>query len=145
VRAATAVELSVNLAIRAEFAAQSKLSAATVDGMLRRANGLRNKMQNLLSPLVISRPNEAAIRRLCKAADKINEARNNIVHSGFFSSRSNATITIERCRQFINMMVRLYEDNFELGPLVQEAIEEPAPEAMSELKPKTRRKKAEKP
>jgi hypothetical protein len=83
VRAATAVELSVNLAIRAEFAAQAELSSATVDGILRKANGLRNKMQNLLSPLVIGRANAATIKKLSKTAEKINDARNEIVHGGY--------------------------------------------------------------
>lgn len=145
VRAATAVELSVNLAIRAEFAAQGELSAATVNGMMKRANGLRNKMQNLLTPLVIGRTNQAAVKGLGKAAEKINDARNDIVHSGVFSSRSASTTTIEQCRQFINSMVRLYEEDFELGMLVKEVNEAPAPEVKADTKPKTRLKKVKKP
>jgi hypothetical protein len=136
VRAATAVELSINLAIRAEFTAQSKLSTTTVDAMMRKANGLRNKMQYLLMPLVIDRPNEAAIKKLWKVSEKINDDRNNIVHSGYFSNRPTATAAIERCRTFINSMVGLYEEDFELGPLVQNAIEDLTPE----VKPAWRRK-----
>ncbi len=137
VRAATAVELSVNLAIRAEFANQSDLSPDAVTGMLRRANGLRNKMQNLLTPLVINRPNQAAVKKLCKEAEKINDARNEIVHSGFFSNRAKATTAIERCRRFINGLVGLYETDFEIGPLAKDAIEEPPPEAKMKAEPKS--------
>lgn len=135
VRAATAVELSVNLAIRAEFEAQSELSAATINAMMRRANGLRNKMQNLLTPLVAGGVNQAAVKRLSKAAESINDTRNDIVHSGYFSSRSDAMTAIEACRQFINQMVGLYEKDFQLGPLDQDAIEEVPPAATKKGKP----------
>lgn len=136
VRAATAVELSVNLAIRAEFAKQSKLSDAAVDAMMKKANGLRTKMQNILGPLVIGRPNEAAIKKLCKAAEQINDDRNKIVHSGYFSNRSDATSAIERCRRFINSMLVLYEIDVQLGRLSQEALEDSPAVAKATSKPK---------
>jgi hypothetical protein len=138
------VELSVNLAIRAEFADQSELSPDSVTGMLRRANGLRNKMKNLLTPLVIDRPNQAAVKKLCKEAEKINDARNEIVHSGFFSNRTKATAVIDRCRKFINDLVGLYEANFEIGPLAEDAIEEPSPETKAKAKPKKTLKRVRK-
>jgi hypothetical protein len=145
VRAATAVELSVNLAIRAEFAAQSELSADSVNGMMRKANGLRNKMQNLLTPLVMGRANQAEIKRLCKIAEKINDDRNEIVHSGYFSSRSKAKTAIEQCRQFIHGIVGLYEKDFDLAPLDQEVIEMPEEEGKAKSKQKARLKKLKKP
>lgn len=134
VRAATAAELAVNLAIRAEFEAQSELSPATIDGMMRKANGLWGKMAGLLLPLVIERPNEKTIKTLCKASHAINEDRNNIVHSGHFSNRANALKAIERCRAFSMTLVKLYEPDFELSPLSPDALEPDAPKARSKVK-----------
>jgi len=83
--------------------------------MLRKANGLRNKMQNLLIPLLSDRPNIEAVKKLNKDSEKINVARNDIVHSGFFTTRPKATTTIRQCKEFINALVGLYEQNFEIG------------------------------
>jgi len=129
VRAATAAELSVNLAIRAEFAAQSKLSSATIDAMMKKANGLWGKMAGLLLPLVIDRPNEKAVNRLCNASSEINKDRNNIVHSGLFSNRADALKVIERCRRFSNSLVQLYDPDFKLEALSPDVLEEATPEA----------------
>lgn len=136
VRAATAAELAVNLAIRAEFSAQSELSPATIDAMMRKANGLWGKMAGLLLPLTIDRPNEKAIKDLCKASDAINKDRNDIVHSGQFSNCANALKAIERCRNFSVHLVQLYEPTFELAPLSPEALEPDAPKAKSTVKAK---------
>ena len=128
-RAATAAELSVNLAIRAELAVQSELESATIDAMMKKANGLWGKMAGLLLPLVLDRPNEEAIKKLCKASDEINRDRNDIVHSGKFSNRADGLKAIERCRRFSNSLVQLYEPDFKLQSLSPDALEEPAPEA----------------
>lgn len=136
VRAATAAELAVNLAIRAEFAAQSELSPATIDAMMRKANGLWGKVAGLLMPLVIDRPNEKTIKELCKASDAINKDRNDIVHSGHFSNRANALKAVERCRKFSVSLVQLYEQDFELAPLSPDALEPDAPKASSKVKAK---------
>jgi len=136
VRAATAAELAVNLAIRVEFAAQSELSPATVDAMMRKANGLWGKMAGLLLPLVIDRPNEKSIKDLCKASDAINKDRNDIVHSGHFSNRADALKAIERCRKFSVSLVQLYEPDFQLASLSPEALEPDAPKVSSKVKAK---------
>lgn len=145
VRAATAAELSVNLAIRAEFAEQSELTSETIDAMLKKANGLWGKMTGLLLPLMINRPNEEAVKKLCKASDDINKARNEIVHSGKFSNRSHALKAIERCRRFSASLVQLYEPGFTLESLSADALEDAEPEAMrapgTKARPKTKAKK----
>ena len=145
VRAATAAELSINLAIRAEFAAQSELTPATIDAIMKKANGLWGKMAGLLLPLVIARPNEAAIKKLCGASEQINKNRNDIVHSGKFSNRTDALKAIEGCRKFINSLVQLYESDFKLDSLSPDALEEAVPETEPEpevkAKPKAKRRK----
>jgi hypothetical protein len=140
VRAATAAELSVNLAIRAEFAAQSKLASATIDAMMKKANGLWGKMAGLLVPLVIDHSNEEAIKKLCKISDEINRDRNDIVHSGKFSNRADALKAIERCRRFSNSLVQLYEPDFKLQSLSPDALEESAPEGEPETEVKAKPK-----
>jgi hypothetical protein len=116
VRAATAAELSVSLAIRREFASRSNLSGQSVDALLKEANGLWGKVNNLLMPLLIDRPNLLPVRALCKSAGDINRFRNSIVHGGHFSNKEPASEAIEICRIFVNGMVQLYEPDFELKP-----------------------------
>lgn len=123
VRAATAAELAVNLAIRAEFAAQSELSPETIDAMLRKSNGLWGKMGGLLLPLIIGSENEVAIKKLCKISEQINKDRNEIAHSGKFSKRSDALKSIERCRTFCNSLVQCYEHDFDLSAIDAESLE----------------------
>jgi hypothetical protein len=124
VRAATAAELSVNLAIRAEFAVQSELTSETIDAMLKKANGLWGKMAGLLLPLVLNRPNEPAVKKLRKLSEEINKVRNDIVHSGKFSNRPEALKAIEICRKFSMSLVQLYEPGFSLKPLSADALED---------------------
>ncbi len=140
VRAATAAELAVNLAIRTEFATQSELSPATVDAMMKKANGLWGKMAGLLLPLVIDRLNEEAIKKLCKVSDAINKDRNDIVHSGHFSNRANALKAIERCRKFSVSLVQLYEPDFELESLSPDALEADAPKTPPKVRAKPKLK-----
>jgi len=143
VRAATAAELAVNLAIRREFAAQSELSAQSIDAMLKKANGLWGKMAGLLLPLVIGGQNEAAIKRLCKLSERINKNRNDIVHSGHFSNRADALKIIHECRKFVNGLVVLYEGDFKLQSLSADAIEEQSQDeaagVVSALKPNAKK------
>lgn len=135
VRAATAVELAVNFAIRSEFENQSELSKEAVDMMLRKANGLHSKMQNLLIPLTLGRENEAAIKSLSSKSNSINETRNKIVHGGYFSNRKDAVQKIDECRNFIVDLIKIYKPKFELSPLATNAIddEETTPKAEIEI------------
>lgn len=135
VRAATAVELAVNFAIRSEFADQSELSNEAVDMMLRKANGLHSKMQNLLIPLTLGRENQAVIKALLSKSNNINETRNKIVHGGYFSTRKDAIKKIEECRSFILDLVKIYKPKFKLSPLATNAIDddETTPKAEIEI------------
>jgi hypothetical protein len=114
IRAATAAEIAVNLAIRREFTARSQLDAAFVDDLLKWANGLSGKVEKLLLPLVKGRDNEAAVKELCKLARIINEKRNVIAHRGEFCSEQVATDVIAKCEMFVVGMIKPYEPTFEL-------------------------------
>jgi hypothetical protein len=115
VRAATATELAVTLAIRREFAARSQLDAAFIDGLLKWANGLTGKLDKLLLPLLKGGDNHKAVSDLCKLARKINDKRNDIAHRGEFCSEQQATELIADCKTFVHGIVQLYEPGFELN------------------------------
>lgn len=114
IRAATATELAVTLAIRREFAARSKLDAAFIDGLLKWANGLTGKLDKLLLPLLKGHDNHKAVNDLCKLARKINDKRNDIAHRGEFCSEKQATELIEHCKTFVHGIVHFYEPGFML-------------------------------
>lgn len=114
VRAATATEISVNLAIRREFATQSQLAQPFVDGLLKWANGLSGKLDKLLLPLLKGRDNHKAVSDLVALARKINDKRNKIAHSGAFCNEKEATALIDDCKTFVHGIVRLYEPSFAL-------------------------------
>ena len=115
VRAATAAEIAANLAIRAEFSEQSKLSSKFIDSQLKWANGLSGKIDHLMAPLWQYQPAKRkglnSLRRLAKA---ITLRRNAIVHLGEFCNAIEATDIIEKAENFIIDLVRIYHSNFVL-------------------------------
>lgn len=114
VRAATAAEIAVNLALREEFRVHSDFQVAFVDSLLRWANGLSGKLQKLLLPLLQDQPKHVALRKLCKLANTITDKRNKIVHRGEFCSQKESTELIQKCHKFVVELVRLYEPAFSL-------------------------------
>lgn len=114
VRAATATELAVNLAVRREFASRSELDHVFVDSLLKWANGLSGKLDRLLLPLLSGREHYAAVNGLCSLARTINDARNGIVHRGEFCSEEETTALIADCKAFVHGIVQLYEPDFHL-------------------------------
>jgi hypothetical protein len=115
VRAATAAELAVNLAVRSEFKARSELDDAFVDKMLKWANGLTGKLDRVLLPLLRGRNNYDTVEELCGLARRINDKRNDIVHRGVFCDKEEATELIEACRAFVQNLVSIYEPDFKLA------------------------------
>lgn len=113
VRAATATEITANLAIRREYAALGTLDAKGVDQELVRANGLKGKME-LLLPLLKGSNKYEVVKGLTKLATTIYDKRNAIVHRGEFCSEEEATELIGYCEQFVHGVVRLYDPNFTL-------------------------------
>ena len=119
VRAATATEITANLAIRAEYAALGTLDAAAVNKKLIDANGLNGKMK-LLLPLLKNTDKYAVVKGLSKLATSINDKRNGIVHRGEFCSAVQATELIGHCEQFVHGVVHLYDPTFILKMLARD-------------------------
>jgi hypothetical protein len=121
VRAATAAEIAVNLAIRHEFAARSQFDRAFIDGLLKWASGVSGKVDKLLLPLLKGQENHVTVCELCKLARTINDKRNGITHRGEFCSEQVATDLISKCKEFVVGVVQLYEPDFRLpeGPGAQ--------------------------
>lgn len=121
VRAATAAEIAVNLAIRAELGGRQVTDNEVIDLMLKVANGLQGKFTRLLQPLVKEDDRAKQLKKLWKIAEKINRSRNEIVHSGYFRSENHAKDTIDQCHAFVVPLVKIYEPNFELAKPTDES------------------------
>lgn len=114
VRAATAAELSVNFAVRKEFADRSEFTLTFVDNLLQHANGLKGKIDRLLRPLWKGTAKLAKLKQIEPLATKINKKRNEIVHSGHFCSEREANELVEDCKNFVQGIVQLYDADFAL-------------------------------
>ena len=114
VRAATATEIAVNLAIRREFASRSQFDETFVNGLMRWANGLPGKLDRLLIPLLRGRKKLETIKELRPLAQRIHDKRNEIAHRGEFCSERVSTALIDDCQKFVHGVVRLYKPKFVL-------------------------------
>jgi hypothetical protein len=115
VRCSTAAEIAANMAIRREFAAHTDFDGAIVDSFLIWANGLKGKMNNLLLPVRFGgNGKNTEFKKLNNLAQKINDQRNKIVHSGSFSKRKDAKELIGKAKEFVEMLVRHYEPGYRL-------------------------------
>ena len=88
---------------------------AIVDQFLRWANGLPLKVQRLFVPIYFATPKTSRVARaLIASAEKINAVRNAVVHQGSFSSTEEAEATIAEAKAFINMIVGLTVEGFDI-------------------------------
>ena len=113
-RAATTIELAVNLAVRAELAQKRHLPLQFVDRLLKRANGLRNKYHDLLLPITDGEPRNKQLKKLWKKISKVNDQRNRIAHSGEFKKRSTAGKQLTLTCEILNELVSQYIKNFSI-------------------------------
>lgn len=120
VRAVTAIEISLNLAIRAEHEARHDMPVEEVDRRLLRANGVARKLSMLEE--LLDDVGKAKVRALGLMTRDATDKRNRIVHSGEFCDEEDARAHVESCRAFVNSLISGYDLNFEL------AIEEIAPQ-----------------
>jgi hypothetical protein len=112
-RCATAAEIAANIAVRGEFESKSSLSASQVDSLLRWANGLDGKMQRLILPLRFDgRRKDRDFAKLMRKAQKINEHRNRIVHSGEFSTKREAREVMATAESFVELLVGYYHEGY---------------------------------
>jgi hypothetical protein len=113
-RAATAAEIAANIAVRHELVEQRKLDAEFVDHLLKWANGLAGKLDKLLQPLHTSKERKVIFKKLKKKAERINEQRNLVVHSGHFMNDVEAKEIKDLAQEFIETLVGSYHKDFKL-------------------------------
>ncbi|MGU5820988.1 hypothetical protein ACV1EH_16890 [Aeromonas caviae] len=96
-RCGTCLELAVNLAIRQELVEDRKLPLAFVNQLLKNANGIHNKYQNIYLPIMGEYQEADDLKTLwSQAVSKVNKERNDVAHKGAFRSRSTATEVMEK-------------------------------------------------
>lgn len=111
-RAATAAEIAANIAVRHELQEQRQIEASFVDHLLKWANGLAGKLDKLLRPLHTTKARQKAFKSLQKKAQKINDQRNLVVHSGNFMNKKEAEEVVALAREFIEQIVGTYNKGF---------------------------------
>nr|WP_169476534.1 hypothetical protein [Novosphingobium sp. SG919] len=115
VRCATAAEIAANYAVRTEWSKKTQFDAAIIDQFLRWANGLPLKVERLFVPVFFATPTTSpTAKALISSATKINKVRNAVVHQGSFSNRDEAEAIIAEAKMFINMIVGLSIDGFDI-------------------------------
>lgn len=114
VRAATAAELAANLAIRNEFALKSQFDDMFIDSLLVWANGIAGKIDHLLIPLTKGGKHHKTITKLKSIAAQLNKKRNSVAHQGEFCNPDEAEVVIQKSKEFIETLVRIYEPDFSL-------------------------------
>jgi hypothetical protein len=114
VRAATAAEIAANLAVRKEFAGQSKLSDNFVNSLLRWANGIDGKLNRLLLPISEGKKANKLFKKVKNDAERVNKKRNAIAHQGEFCNAGEAEEAISSAKIFIESVVRIYHPKFKL-------------------------------
>jgi hypothetical protein len=87
-RCGTCLELAVNFSIRQELVDDRKLPLPFVDRLLRNANGIHNKYQNLYLPIMDEYQEVESLKKLwSQAVSKVNEERNAVAHKGEFRGK----------------------------------------------------------
>jgi len=110
IRCGTCVELAVNFAVRQELVVDRDLPLPFVDKLLKSANGLRNKYQNIFLPIMEEYEEHDKLKKLWKDhIEKINKERNAVVHSGEFRSESVARIVLKNTHEALRGIMDLYD------------------------------------
>lgn len=113
VRAATAAELAATFAVRREFEINSEFDSKFVDSLLRWANGLAGKLDRLLLPMSVdNKTKNKTLKKLKSLAEIINVKRNAIAHQGEFCGEDEAQEVIAQAKEFITVLVQVYEPEF---------------------------------
>lgn len=115
VRAAIAMELSANLAIRALYAGQ--MTPQEINDLLLRCNGIARKFSDHIVKAAKGTPEHAAVVALHAASKTVNAERNLICHSGVFRTKGAVRPIIEAARQVILGLVQKHHPHFDLKQL----------------------------
>ena len=114
-RCATCLELMVNFAIRQELVTENKLPLQFVDNLLKNANGIHSKYQNLFLPIMAQYEEHDDLKRLWgERIVKVNAERNKIAHQGEFRSRKSAKKVMEDTSFALQEIMGLYGYGTEL-------------------------------
>ena len=98
----------------ARATAASSARAGICRLLLKWANGLAGKIDRLLNPLHTTKARKALFMSLRTKAEKINDFRNQVVHSGNFMNENEAKDIVAVSREFIETLVGSYHQGFKL-------------------------------
>ena len=90
IRAGTCAEIAANIVIRSELVQKRNLEPHFVDSLLVWANGLSGKFSRIILPLFHGTPQRAVFVKHHTEISKVNDARNQIAHSGRFANKASA-------------------------------------------------------
>ena len=117
VRCGTCIELAINLGVRQELVVERDLPLQFVDRLLKSANGLTNKYQNIYLPIMAEYQEHDFLKQLWKNhIFKINSQRNRIVHSGEFRKKRVAQEVMEHTHEALQYLMDLYDHHADLKP-----------------------------
>lgn len=115
IRAATTVELAVNLVVRQELIAKRALPENFVAKLMKWANGMSGKLDKILKPLWEETPNgKKTFKQVYGPISRVNSKRNSVVHTGEFKSRTTAIEVLNDAHGVILALVTAYEPKFVL-------------------------------
>ena len=114
-RCATCLELAVNLAIREELAGERKLPLVFVDKLLRNANGIHNKYNNIYLPIMDEYIEVGSLKKLWSDhISKVNEERNSVAHRGEFRGQKKATEVMQHTEKSLLEILDLHSSKAKL-------------------------------
>jgi hypothetical protein len=133
-RAATATELAMNIAIRHELQTTLGLELGFVNSLLKWANGIQGKLDKLLKPMHAADDWRAMMNLLGPEMKFVNDRRTEIVHKGHFMNETEAQDAVTHAKNFINILLRKrYDSNFDLDQFMANyRISDPQSEDLSE-------------
>ena len=94
VRAATAVEIAANIAVRKLYDDTGETDVAKINLELKNANGMVGKLKKILEKKAPDEPQKVAYRAIRGACKDLNVKRNSNVHSGEFCNKREARLHI---------------------------------------------------
>ena len=116
-RCGTCLELAVNFAIRQELVEDRKLPLKFVDKLLKNANGIHNKYQNIYPPIMEEYEEYDDLNALWgSCVSKVNTERNAVAHKGEFRNRPVATEIMENTYKALTEIMGLHSSKAALKP-----------------------------
>ena len=115
VRAATAVEISLNMAARRMLPYANNDEKQALDKKLKDANGMLGKFKKILLPNEQDKDKKRSLTDLRDQLLELNDKRNSIVHSGAFCYKSTARKLIGSAQAAIQCITLAYAPNLKVA------------------------------